>query len=97
MKQGLLRACLVNIDDNQELRVECDASEIEIAASLSQIRWPVAFMSRTLSPTEKKYPTAAREASAIIIETVRKLVHFLHAGRFALSRTNVPLPSCYIR
>jgi len=36
LKQGVLRACLVNIDGNQELRVECDASEVAIAATLNQ-------------------------------------------------------------
>jgi len=34
--QTLLRACLVNIDDKQGIRVECDASEVAVAATLSQ-------------------------------------------------------------
>jgi len=70
--------------------MECDASEIAIAATLSQNGWPVAFMSRTLSPTEKKYPTMEREAAAIR-EAVRKWAHFLHGRTFCLSQTNAPL------
>ena len=81
LKQGLLRACLVNIDDNQKLRVECDASEVAIAATESKLQ---AFMLRTLSPTEQKYPTVEREATAIIIEAVRKWAHFLHGRTFCL-------------
>ena len=83
LKKGLLRACLVSIIDNQELRVECDASEVAIAATLSQNHRPIAFMSRTLSPTEQKYPAVEREATAII-EAVRKWAHYLHGRTFCL-------------
>ena len=37
LKKGLLRACLVSIIDNQELRVECDASEVQrLAKTIGQ-------------------------------------------------------------
>ena len=63
--------------------MECDASEAAIAATLSQNGWPVAFMSRTLSPPEQKYPRVEREATAVI-EAVRKWAHFLHGRTFCL-------------
>ena len=83
LKEGLLRAHLVTPNDNHELRVECDASKVAIAATLSQNGRPVAFMSRTLSPTEQRYPTVEREATAIV-EAVRKWAHFLHGRTFCL-------------
>jgi len=43
----------------------------------------MAFISRTLSPTEQKYPAVGREATAII-EAVRKWAHYLHGRTFCL-------------
>jgi len=40
-------------------------------------------MSRTLSPTEQKYPAVEREATAII-EAARKWAHYLHGRTFCL-------------
>jgi len=73
----------VSIIDNQELRVECDASEVAIAAMLRQNHRLIAFMSRTLSPTEQKYP-AVEWGATPIIEAVRKWAHYLHGRTFCL-------------
>ena len=81
--EDLLRAYVVSIIDNQELRVECDGSEVAIAAMLIQNHRPIDFMSRTLSPTEQKYPAVKREATAII-HAVRKWAHYLHGRTFCL-------------
>ena len=63
--------------------VECDASDVAISASLNQNGRPVAFMSKTLSATERRYPAVEKEALAII-EAVRKWNHLLSRQPFTL-------------
>jgi len=53
------------INDYEPFTVECDASDFAIAAILNQYGRPVAFMSRSLSRTECKYPTAEKDATFI--------------------------------
>ena len=63
--------------------VECDASNHTLAASLNQGGRPIAFHSRTLSPSERRYSAVEKEAAAII-DAVRKWNHFLFSKRFQL-------------
>ena len=77
------KASLCSINDNLPFEVETDASDSSIAAILSQQGKPVAFMSRTLSPTEKNYPAIEKEATAIM-DAVRRWSHFLHGKHFIL-------------
>ena len=60
-----------------------DAPDHAIAAVLSQGGRPVAFMSRTLSHCEKRYPAVEKEVTAVI-EAVRKWQHFLKWRYFAI-------------
>jgi len=60
-----------------------DASDNAIAAVLSQAGRPVAFMSRTLSHCEKRYPAVEKEATAVI-EAVCKWQHFLKGRYFTI-------------
>ena len=62
---------------------ECAASKHTIAATLNQGGQPVAFHSRTLTPTELRYPMVEKEAAAII-DAVRKWSHYLHWQKFVL-------------
>ena len=63
--------------------VECDASDVAISASLNQNGRPNAFMSKTLSKSERFYPAVEKEALAII-ESVRKWNHLLSRQTFTL-------------
>ena len=58
-------------------------SDNAIAAVLSQGGRPAAFVSRTLSHCEKRYPVFEKEATAVI-ETVCKWQHFLKGRYFTI-------------
>ena len=68
--------------------VTCDASAVSIGAVLSQIQpdgseRPVAYLSRSLSQTERKYSAGEREALACIF-ACEKWHLFLYGKRFTL-------------
>ena len=83
LKDELARVALSPIDEDIPFIVECDASDVAISASLNQNWRPVAFMSKTLSATERRYPAVEKEALAII-EAVRKWNHLLSRQPFIL-------------
>ena len=83
LKTAIANAALQAIDDDKPFTVECDASEVAIAATLNQGGRPVAFFSRTLSPVEQRYPAVEREAMAIV-ESVNKWSHLLIRQSFKL-------------
>ena len=83
LKKELGDVVLSPIDEDAPYVVECDASEVTISASLNQNGRPVAFMSKTLSKSERGYPSVEKEALAII-EAVRKWNHLLSRQMFTL-------------
>jgi hypothetical protein len=83
LKEDIINAALVTIDDNIPLVVESDASEHALAATLSQKGRPIAFFTRMLSESEKKFPAVEKEALAIV-EAIRKWRHLLICREFKL-------------
>ena len=83
LKSELTSACLTCVNEGLPFTVECDASNHTLAASRNQGGRPIAFHSRTLSPSERRYSAAEKEAAAVI-DAVRKWSHFLFSGRFRL-------------
>lgn len=83
VKLALKEASLTAIDDGLPFEVETDASEHTIAATLNQNGRPIAFFSRTLSPSEIKHSSIEKEAYAIV-ESIRKWKHFLLGRHFKL-------------
>ena len=72
------------IDESISFDVETDASDVALAATLSQHGKPVAFFSRTLQGSELKHASIEKEAQAII-ELVRHWKHFLTGRHLTLT------------
>lgn len=83
LKTDIEDSVVATIDEDKPFLVETDASNVAIAATLNQEGRPVAFFSRSLSPTEVKYPSIEKEACAII-EAIRYWKHYLSSKHFTL-------------
>ena len=79
----MLKASLVSVDRDTPLTVETDASDVAISTTLNQRGRPVAFFSRTLSPSERSHSSVEKEAYAIV-EAIRKWRHYLLGAHFKL-------------
>ena len=95
-KDGLTSdSLLVHYDLKRELRLACDASSYGLGAVLSHVmddgtERPVAYASRTLSPSERNYAQIEREALSIIYG-VKKFHQFLYGRKFTLMTDHQPL------
>uniref|UniRef100_A0A5S6QLD9 RNA-directed DNA polymerase n=1 Tax=Trichuris muris TaxID=70415 RepID=A0A5S6QLD9_TRIMR len=86
---------LVHYDEKRPLILATDACEIGVGAVLSHLfpsgeERPIAFASRTLTETEKRYATIDKEALAIIFG-VAKFAQYLVGRRFTLETDHKPL------
>ena len=88
---------LAHYNADAKTLVTCDASAVAIGAVLSQIQpdgqeRPVAYLSRSLSQTERKYSAGEREALACIFACERWHL-FLYGKRFTLQTDHRALTS----
>lgn len=86
---------LMQYDPSLPLLLATDASKIGLGAVLSHRlsdgkERPIAYASRTMSPTEQRYPQIDKEALAIIW-AVQKFFHYLYARHFTLITDHKPL------
>uniref|UniRef100_A0A5S6Q9J0 RNA-directed DNA polymerase n=1 Tax=Trichuris muris TaxID=70415 RepID=A0A5S6Q9J0_TRIMR len=86
---------LVHYDDKRPLVLATDACEVRVGAVLSHLfpcgeERPIAFASRALTETEKRYSTIDKEALAIIFG-VTKFSQYLFGRRFTLETDHKPL------
>ncbi|KRX52142.1 Retrovirus-related Pol polyprotein from transposon 17.6 [Trichinella sp. T6] len=83
LKKDIVNSVVTAIDGELPFTVETDASDHAIAATLSQLGKPVAFVSRMLSNSEQRHSSAEKEAYAIV-EEIRKWRHYLLGHHFHL-------------
>ena len=85
---------LNHLNENAELSVAVDASNIAIGAVLQQFSdnklEPIAYFSKKLSPTEVKYSTFDRELLAIY-KSIHHFRHFLEGRIFTIFTDHKPL------
>lgn len=66
-------------NQEEEFKLQCDASDTGLGAALTQSRKPVAFGSRALTPTERGYAQIEKECLAIVF--LMKKFHQYTYGR----------------
>lgn len=75
-------------DYSKPFEVQTDASDFAIGGVLMQERHPIAFESRKLNETERRYPVHDKEMTAII-HCLRVWRHYLLGSRFKILTDNV--------
>ena len=96
LKQRLTTApVLIMPDPNKPFHIKCDASGVAIGAELCQIdeneqSHPIAFASRQLSDTERKYTVSEREALAVVW-AVQYFKTYIYNKRVIISTDHQPL------
>jgi hypothetical protein len=76
LKTDVAKAIFAAIEDNIPFRVETNAVNFAISATLSQAGRPIEFFSRTFNKSEQKHSSIEREAYAIV-ESLRHWQHSL--------------------
>jgi hypothetical protein len=89
---------LVPYSLTKPLRLTTDASPIGAAAIISHVEgeeeFPIAFASKTFTPTEQRYPQHEREAAAIMFG-IKKLHKYLYGRDFEFVTDNQPIVALY--
>ena len=85
----------MHYDPDLPIRVAADASSYGLGAVLSHVlrdgtEHPIAYVSRTLTPSEKNYAQVEKEALAIVFG-VRKFHQYIYGRRFTLVTDHKPL------
>ena len=83
LKKDVEASVLIAIDPDETLTVETDASDIALAATLSQKGRPIAFFTKMLDKSARHLPSIEKEASAVV-ESLRKWKYILLGRHFTL-------------
>lgn len=85
---------LQNFDPNKEVTLQVDSSNYGTGCTLLQDSKPVAFASRSLTETEKKYPQIEKEALAIKF-ACRKFHNYIWGKEIQIQTDHLPLVSIF--
>lgn len=92
---------LIHFNPQQDLVFSCDASEYGVGSALSHtlsngVECPIAFASRTLSSSERRYSQIEKEMLACVFG-IKKFHSYIYGCRFTLITATVivtPFTSC---
>jgi len=82
-------------DCNAEVTLQCDASEKGLGAALLQNGQPVAFASKTLTPTERRYAQIEKECLAIVFACQRFSQYLSRREKITVESDHKPLQSIF--
>ena len=82
-------------DINEEVTLQCDASEKGLGATLLQGGQPVAFASRTLSTTERRYAQIEKECLAIVFGCQKFSQYITRRAKITVESDHKPLQSIF--
>jgi transposase InsO family protein len=82
-------------DVKEEVTLQCDASEKGLGATLLQNGQPVAFASRTLSPTERRYAQIEKECLAIVFGCQKFAQYISRRAKVTVESDHKPLQSIF--
>ncbi|KAJ4728107.1 Retrotransposon protein, putative, Ty3-gypsy subclass [Melia azedarach] len=89
LKQAITEEPVLALPDySKPFEVHTDASDYAIGGVLMQDGHPIAYESRKLNDTERRYPVHDKEMTAII-HCLRVWRHYLLGGRFVIKTDNV--------
>ena len=82
-------------DVKEEVTLQCDASEKGLGTTLLQNGQPVAFASRTLSPTEQRYAQIEKECLAIVFGCTKFSQYITRRAKVTIESDHKPLQSIF--
>ena len=85
---------LASFDSNKELTIQCDASQNGLGACLMQVGTPIAFSSRSLSETEKRYSQIEKEFLAITY-ACKKYHNYIYGQKVSVMTDHKPIISVF--
>lgn len=85
---------LAYYNPQKELVLETDASGIGLGATIKQDGRPIAFASKALSDTEKRYATIEKECLAVVFGC-KKFHHYIYARPVTVHTDHKPLPAIF--
>ncbi|XP_026688735.1 uncharacterized protein LOC103523326 isoform X4 [Diaphorina citri] len=85
---------LKHFDPKQDITIQCDASQNGLGACLLQNKQPVAYISRSLTETEKAYPQIEKECLSLLF-SIRRFHNYVWGRKIKIETDHLPLISIF--